>query len=441
MEGQPIKPRVLIVDDAPENIQLLRKMLHADWLPLCASNGVEALQLANEDPAPDVILLGIMMPGMNGYEVCTRLKSEQKTRDIPIIFVTSLSDKSEEHKGLELGGADYISRPFSSKLVKARIRYQLEIKRHRALPGGADAKPRAQSEGAAPDLVSELSERKHLQDELSHLNRELESLLADSRSQLAAARQEQHLTAQSLARDRNEIALLKENLQRQTNEYHTVSRELEALSFSISHDLRAPLRHLLGFSGALQEDCADQLDDAAQGFLCCISKAARKMEAQIEALLGLSRVARQHLSIVSVDLSRMVRESAAALQASAPGRRGVFSVADHLLVQADASLLQAAIDHLLGNAWKFTKGKDAAAIEFGRQPGGVFYLRDNGAGFDMRYADRLFGAFQRMHKESEFEGTGIGLATVQRIIHRHGGRIWAEATLDGGTTFFFTLSD
>ena len=292
------------------------------------------------------------------------------------------------------------------------------------------------------ELQLELSERKRLQQELCSLNQELETRLFECRSQLAAAQEQCSIASLKLAEDRWEIDSLNQNLQQHKRDYETVSQELEALSFSISHDLKAPLRHLLGFSGALQEDYGATLDPGAQGFLGCISKAAFKMDTQIEALLGLSRIARQKLSVASVDLSAMVRDSAALLREAAPGRRAVFTIADQIQVRADAALLRAAIDKLLENAWKFTKGREAAAIEFGQkreEDSEVFYLRDNGAGFDMRYADRLFGAFQRMHKESEFEGTGIGLATVQRIIHRHGGRIWANAAVDEGATFFFTL--
>ena len=436
------KPKVLIVDDSPENIQLLMAMLQGDCLPIAASNGVQALLMANEAPPPDVILLDIMMPGMNGYEVCTRLKSEPKTRDIPIIFVTALTDKDEEHKGLELGAADYITRPFSSTLVKTRIRYQLEIKRYRAKDEGKTDDSAPAAELAFSELQRELSEQKHLQEELSHLNHALELQLASRSAQLVAAQDELRQQALICAEARMESGVVSERLAQQKSAYESVNGELEALSFSISHDLRAPIRHLIGFSGALQEDYGDQLDATAQGFLGCITKAAQKMEAQIEGLLGLSRVARREMSVASVDLSHMVRQSAASLQDSAPERRADFTIADQLLVQADATLLRAVIENLMGNAWKYTGRREAAKIEFGRKLEGdttVFYVRDNGAGFDMRYADRLFGAFQRMHKESEFEGTGIGLATAQRIIRRHGGKIWADATVDGGATFFFTL--
>lgn|GEM_PF-1075114 len=445
MEGYPSRPKVLIVDDAPENIQLLIEMLQSYCLPVTASNGLQALKLANDDPAPDVILLDILMPGMSGYEVCTRLKSEPKTKDIPIIFVTALKDKTEEHKGLELGAADYITRPFNANLVKTRIRYQLEIKRYRALHDGPPPQPAPVRNAAFSELQLELSERKRLQMDLDQLNQELESSLAERNVQLSVLAKELAASRDELlTKDRLGNCALNEKLTRQSQDLANVSQELEGLIFSISHDLRAPLRHLLGFSSALVEDYGGKLDGTGQSFLGCITKAAHKMDSQIEALLALSRVTRHELSVASIDLSHMVRESAASLQDSSPERQAVFTIADKLQVQADATLLRAAIDNLLGNAWKYTGKRDHAQIEFGQTQEGdsvVFYVRDNGAGFDMKYADRLFGAFQRMHKESEFEGTGVGLATVQRIIRRHGGRIWADAEVDGGATFFFTLSD
>jgi light-regulated signal transduction histidine kinase (bacteriophytochrome) len=309
---------------------------------------------------------------------------------------------------------------------------------------GEGAESVSEETAACPDLQSELSEQRRAHDELCQLAAALELQLAQGKLQLAGARAELTRESQARAEDRLELSVLRDKLASQKNDFDMVNHELEELSFSISHDLRAPLRHLLGFSGALLEDYADKLDDSGQDFLGCIARAAKKLELQIEALLGLSRVARQNMSLASVDLSLLARESAAALQGADPERSAVITVADGFLVRADSAMLRIAVDNLLGNAWKYTEGREPAAIEFGRQLEGgsaVYYVRDNGAGFDMRYADRLFGAFQRMHKESEFEGMGVGLATVQRIIRRHGGRVWFDAAVDGGATFYFTLAE
>ena len=299
-------------------------------------------------------------------------------------------------------------------------------------------------EDAVRQLQAELSERRHAEEELCLLNSALELRLAECRGSLAAVEEELRQERRGRTEDRKEMSLLAENIVRQKNALNAMEHELESFSYSISHDLRAPLRHLVGFSGALSEDYADTLDATAKSYLDCIVRAGYKLESLIEALLNLSQITRQELRLAIVDLSELARECAASLLGSAPERTVVFHIADHLFVQADLTLMKAAINHLLGNAWKYTCKKDTANIELGRKQEGdatVFYLRDNGAGFDMRYAERLFAPFQRMHKESEFEGTGIGLATVQRIIHRHGGRIWADAMVDGGATFFFTLSD
>lgn len=431
MEALPGRPRVLIVDDAPENVQLLTEMLHDDCQTVSASNGLQAIKLANDDPAPDVILLDIMMPGMNGYEVCTRLKAEPKTSAIPIIFVTALTDKNEEHKGLELGGADFITRPFNSRLVRTRIRYQLEIKRFRALhepvPGGK-VLPHT-------TIQLELAERRRLDEESAALNLELEALLS-------AARAERDLLARQHDEDRRQLEELGRLCERRTRDLGLVQRELEGFSYSISHDLRAPLRHLLGFSSALVEDYGPQLDTTAQSYLGCITKAGHRLEQQVEALTLLSRIARQPLNPVTVDLSRVVREIAAQLAERSPERQVEWSIEEGIEGEGDGNLLKVVLEHLLGNAHKFTGKLSQAKIEFGRgvyQGRDVIFVRDNGAGFDMRFAERLFGVFQRMHKEGEFEGIGIGLATVQRILHRHGGEIWAEAAVDGGATFYFTL--
>lgn len=311
-------------------------------------------------------------------------------------------------------------------------------------PGTDETKNTSESQAAIRQLEAELSERRLIEEELYRLNRALELRLAETGAELAETNADLRREMHWRTEDQKEICRLSEHLVQQKNALKVVNQEMETFGYSISHDLRAPLRHLTGFSGALLEDYRDSLDATAQGYLDCIVRAGRKMDLLIEALLNLSRITRQELNITSVDLSELARECAASLKDSAPERRVVFTIADKLSVRADSSLLRAAIGNLLENAWKYTGKKETATIEFGRKQEGeatIYYLRDNGAGFDMRFAERLFGPFQRMHSENEFEGTGIGLATAQRIIHRHGGKIWADAMVDGGATFYFTLAD
>jgi PAS domain S-box-containing protein len=238
-------------------------------------------------------------------------------------------------------------------------------------------------------------------------------------------------------RKRAEVALQKAKL-----ELEAANKELEAFSYSVSHDLRSPLRTIDGFSQALLEDYADQLPAEGQNHLMRVRAATQRMGQLIDDLLNLSRVTRASMKLVPVDLSQLARSIVAELQRTQPERRVNFKITPNLKASGDPGLLRAVLENLLNNAWKFTSKREQAEIEFGSKHENdetVYFIRDNGAGFDMAYADKLFGAFQRLHAMTDFSGTGIGLATVQRIIHRHGGRIWAEGAVDQGATFFFTL--
>jgi len=227
-----------------------------------------------------------------------------------------------------------------------------------------------------------------------------------------------------------------------TRELSNANKELESFSYSVSHDLRSPLRTIDGFSLALLEDCGDQLDAAGKGHLQRIRAATQRMGTLIDDLLNLSRVTRAEISARPLDLSAIVSTIAKELQAAQPERQVTWRIQSGLSATGDAHMLRVAVENLLANAWKFTSTHHAAAIEFGTTQAkgeSAFFVKDDGVGFDPAYADRLFGAFQRLHAATEFPGTGVGLATVQRIIHRHGGRVWAESSLDHGATFYFTL--
>jgi PAS domain S-box-containing protein len=221
------------------------------------------------------------------------------------------------------------------------------------------------------------------------------------------------------------------------------NRELEAFSYSVSHDLRAPLRSIDSFSAILLEDCTDQLDERARDYLNRVRAACQRMSTLIDAMLSLSKVAREEMWHQAVDLSALAESVTSELQRSEPERNVRFIVAPGLMATGDATLLRVVIENLLANAWKFTSKRPDAVVEFGiTDVGGVqsYFVRDNGAGFDPAYASRLFGAFQRLHAARDFPGTGIGLPTVQRIVHRHGGRVWASGTVGHGATFYFTLA-
>jgi light-regulated signal transduction histidine kinase (bacteriophytochrome) len=222
------------------------------------------------------------------------------------------------------------------------------------------------------------------------------------------------------------------------------NRELESFSYSVAHDLRAPLRSLDGFSQALLEDHADRLDDDGRRYLGYLRESARDMAALIDDLLALSRVTRGDFKREHVDISDLASRLAARLADAHPERRVDVEIAPGMVAWCDARLLAIALGNLIGNAWKFTSRREGARIEVGGTDIGghpAWFVRDNGAGFDMAYAARLFGVFQRLHAVSEFEGTGIGLATVQRVIHRHRGQIAAEGAVGQGATFRFTLGE
>jgi len=240
------------------------------------------------------------------------------------------------------------------------------------------------------------------------------------------------------------IGELEDRVELRTRELRETNRDMEAFSYSVSHDLRAPLISMLGFAEILREDYSGGLD--ADGLDCVerILGAGHRMSALIDGLLQLSRSSRGELDIREVDLTALAHGVVEQLQAQNPGRAVTWDIQAGLRVHADERLLENLVQNLLGNAWKYTGAHDSARIELGRLAGEgaqqVFFVRDDGAGFDMDEVGRIFGAFQRLHPAGQFPGSGIGLATVQRIVHRHGGRIWAEGAVEQGATFYFTLS-
>jgi signal transduction histidine kinase len=243
---------------------------------------------------------------------------------------------------------------------------------------------------------------------------------------------------------------LEERVTRRTAELATANKELETFAYSVSHDLRTPLRGMDGFSKILLEDYSEELDERGKDYLGRVRAASQRMGGLIDDLLSLSRVSRAKLHRINVDLSTLAESVVSDLERDGLDRHVNFKILSGLEAHGDPQLLGLVFENLLSNAWKFTGNREDARIEFGvlgaddaekmghtGKP--VYFIRDNGAGFDMAYADKLFGAFQRLHSVSEFPGTGVGLATVQRIIHRHGGKIWADGEVGKGATFYFTL--
>lgn len=241
---------------------------------------------------------------------------------------------------------------------------------------------------------------------------------------------------------RDELEDVAQEANRMASRTASLLKELESFSYSVAHDLRAPLRGILGFGKIIIEDYSDKLPAEAKELLQRVVKSAKKMGQLVDSLLSLSRLARTEIKKEPINLSGLAADILTDLKVAQPKRQVEFRIQEALHAQGDLSLLRIVLTNLLGNAWKFTSKNPAARIELGaedRKDERVFFVRDNGAGFDMQYEQKLFGTFQRLHSEEEFEGTGIGLATVQTIILRHGGRIWAEGKVDEGAVFFFTL--
>lgn len=383
--------RILAVDDSMTYLQELAGSLREDGYEVIpARSGEEALQLLAVQ-AVDCILLDLMMPGLSGRETCSLIKAAPGLRDIPLIMLTAIDDRATMLEGLGAGADDYIQKSSELQVLKARMQAQLR--------------------------------RKQFEDE----NRRIRDELQKSTLEIAEARAERELAA---AR----AALIGELEQK--------NEELEAFTYSVSHDLRAPLRSIDGFSQALSEDYAGQLDDRGQGYLQRVRAAAQRMGDLIDDLLQLSRINRLNLSRGRIDLSALARLVAAELASHDPSRSIEIKIADGLTIEADEHLMRIVLENLIGNAIKFTGKVEHPRIEVGveaQADGPAWFVRDNGIGFDMAYAGKLFGVFQRLHTQDEFPGTGIGLASVQRILHRHGGHVWADAQPNGGAAFYFRI--
>jgi len=456
-------PTVLIVDDNRENLYMLEVLLKGHgYSVMTAANGKEALASAMAD-RPDIVVSDILMPVMDGYSLCRELKKNESLGNIPFVFYTATyTEAQDEALALGLGADRFVIKPQKPEVLVSLIGEVLAgTPTERTAPAGSEQrkddeflkdysetlfrkldKKIADLERAGIELEREVNERKRVNDELNRLNRTLEERVAERTAQLVEANRGLEKELEWRSRAQEEIDCLNRDLLKRSRALEDTNRELEAFSYSVSHDLRAPLRHITGFAKILMEDCGETLAEGARDCLERISGACRKMDDLINALLKLSEVTRGEMNLTAVDLSAIAREIASSLREADPARHVNFNIARGITVQADTVLMRSVMENLLGNSWKYTRCRENALIEFGifEQDGQtVCFVRDNGAGFDMRYAEKLFVAFQRLHGTEEYEGKGIGLATVQRIIHRHGGKVWAEGKVEEGATFYFTL--
>ncbi len=383
--------KLLAVDDSPTYLHELATTLRGEGYDVVlARSGEQALEVLAVE-AVDCIVLDLVMPGLGGQETCRRIKAAPGVRDIPLVILTGNDDRLAMLEALAAGADDFIHKSGDLAVLKARVRAQIR--------------------------------RKQFEDETRHVREQL--LRRDFEAKEARS-------ARELAETRAALA----------GELELKNQELEAFSYSVSHDLRAPLRAVAGFAAALAEDYAAQLDDHARDYLRRIQLSTRRMSDLIDDLLKLAGVGRGELVRQRVDLSELARGIAAQLAEQAPARAVTFAIEPGLAVHADPGLIRAVMENLLGNAFKFTARRAQATIELGTSEASgerVIFVRDDGVGFDRARASELFRPFYRLHAAKDFEGTGIGLATVQRIITRHGGRIWADSAPGQGTTIFFTI--
>lgn len=406
MAPQPIN--VLLVEDNPGDAYIIQDLLKHNASIQVQIDHVERLESAIQQldhTVFEVVILDLLLPDSQGLDTLLTLLNH--ISHIPIVVLTRLANEELAIQAVQQGAQDYLVKDQISKAILSRsIRYAIERQR-------------------------------------------IEETLKQRTLELAAANQE-------LEQRTIQLELAKQKLEERTVQLEAANLELEAFCSSVSHDLRNPLTIINGMATALQMQYADQLDEQAQSQIKMIRQTGRRMAQLITDLLQLSQMTRSEIQLQSVDLSSMVAEIMQQQQQRQPERRLKSIIAPGVIAQGDPLLLRSALENLLDNAWKYTRTRQEAEIEWGviieNEPSkppskdltapnpGIYFVRDNGVGFDMSQADKLFTPFQRFHKLQEFEGTGIGLATVQRIIHRHGGRIWVEAAVNQGVTVYFTLS-
>lgn len=523
-----LSTNILIVDDIPENLQILDKILKTEGYKVRKAISGEAALRACQSSLPDLILLDIRMPEMDGYQVCTNLKKDPKTQEIPVIFISALDEIFNKVKAFEIGGIDYITKPFQEEEVMVRIKSQLTIQ----------------------------SQKKLLQQEIQH-RREMESVLYESRSLISSVLNtspdgiavmeavRSHRTgkivdfrclvvnpviAKKFGQNPNylvgklivkyftnkihpslfdELVTLVEggkhwekdlSYPHQNREfwYHCIAvklgdgfainirditdrkhmeltleqtnQELESFNYTVAHDLRNPLGCIISANDFLISQYREQLDERGQHFLEIINKSTQRMTQIIDDLLILSQFKVSQMTITCVDLSNIVNEIVTKLKFREPQRKVILTINQNLKTEGDSKFLKIALENLIENAWKYTSKQEISQIEFGvllmnnqehreqlskncqsyfhseiktllKQPSQlVYFIKDNGDGFDMSQAEEIFTPFKRLHSDTQFPGTGIGLSIVERVILRHHGTILFHSQPHQGTTFYFTVS-
>jgi signal transduction histidine kinase len=454
---------ILIAEDSQTQAEQLDHYLTTrGYAVTVARDGKQALSAALQRK-PAMVITDVVMPEMDGYSLCKQIKSSPSLKGVPVVLLTSLSRPQDIVKGLECGADSFIRKPYDEKYLLSRVDYILtnqELRRTERLQLGIQLEFGGQSHFITAEkqqildlLIStyegavQINEELELkQRELQQANGALEARVAERTADLAQANQQLMTELVERKRAEEEVKRLNEDLERRvadrTAQLKASNEELEAFSYSVSHDLRGPLRHISGFAGTLMADYGPQLESEAQRQLKRIQEGTKGMARMIDDLLNLSRLDRHEMVLKMTPLDSLVENVLRDIKSESAGREIEWRIGSLPSFDCDSGLMQQVFVNLLSNAVKYTGRRERAVIEINQMIVNdqvVIYVRDNGAGFDSKHADRLFGAFQRLHRADEFEGTGVGLATVQRIIRKHGGRVWAQAEADKGATFYFTL--
>lgn len=411
---------VVVAEDSPTQAELLHEALVGDGFKVTLTrNGIEALEAARRTK-PALVITDVVMPDMDGYQLCRAVKADAALRDVPVMIVTSLREIDDIVMALESGADNFIRKPFDPRALLDRIDFLL-----------ANRKLRLRSKPQFGIEIN-LAGRKHL---ITAERDQILDLLFSSYEEALQANEELRLRQE-------EVQSLNLKLAARAVELEDANAQLRSFSHTVSHDLRSPLATINMFATVLKNAHAASLDEKGRRYLKAIEDEAQRMIRIVEDVLYLASIDRARIKRTEVDLSTLAREVFASLQAKEPQRNVSFQCAPAAKARGDEKLLRIALANLLGNAWKFTRNRSDASMRFAAEIDRgetVFCVVDNGAGFDMRYANRLFKPFERLHRNDEFEGFGIGLATVQRIVSLHGGRISAEAAPGQGATFQFTL--
>jgi two-component system sensor histidine kinase/response regulator len=456
---------ILIAEDSQTQAEQLTHYLSTrGYTVTVARNGKQALAAALRSK-PAMIITDVMMPEMDGYTLCKEIKSLPALRDIPVVLLTSLSRPQDIVKGLDCSADSFIRKPYDDKYLLSRVEYILtnvQLRKTERLQVGVQLQFGGQSHFITAEkqqildlLISTYEGAVQINEELENKQQELlqaketlEARVAERTAELAQTNERLQIELAERKRAEEQIKKLNEDLERRvaerTAQLAAANDELEAFSYSVSHDLRAPLRHINGFAGALIEEHGAQLHPEAQRQLNRIQERTKKMTRMIDDLLNLARLDRHSMALQMTSLNSLVENVLHHLESETTGRKIEWRVGSLPSVNCDPGLIQQVFANLLSNAVKYTGRCESAVIEINQatiEGQLVLFVRDNGAGFNPKYSDKLFGTFQRLHSDAEFEGTGVGLATVQRIVRKHGGRIWAEAEVNQGATFYFSLGE